>query len=298
MKWFDNEDEIIIEYVDLMVSAALSEDIGDGDVTTQAIVGRKVTGEAVIIAKETCVVAGLFVAERVFKTVDKKLKICIEADEGQAVKKGAVLATVSGSLASILTAERVALNFLQRLCGIATLTAAYVHKAAGRAQILDTRKTTPGLRFFERHAVMVAGGENHRMGLFDAVLIKDNHIKAAGSVSAALAAVRKNYHGGSFIEVEVTNLTELAEAVAAAPVPDIIMLDNMDLEQIKKAVAMIAGCAKVEVSGGVTLDSIDAIAACGVDRISVGSLTHSARSMDISMEVVSVCRQNTTPRLR
>ncbi|OGQ58346.1 MAG: nicotinate-nucleotide diphosphorylase (carboxylating), partial [Deltaproteobacteria bacterium RIFCSPLOWO2_02_FULL_53_8] len=217
---------------------------------------------------------------------------------GQAVKKGAVIATVSGSLASMLTAERVALNFLQRLCGIATLTAAYVRKAGGRARILDTRKTTPCMRPLERYAVKVAGGENHRMGLFDAVLIKDNHIKAAGSVSAALAAVRKNYRGKGFIEVEVTNLTEVAEAVAALPVPDIIMLDNMGLKQIKKAVVMIAGCAEVEVSGGVTLDTIDAIAACGVDRISVGSLTHSARSMDISMEVVSVCRQKTEPRLR
>lgn len=283
------------EYVDLMARAALAEDVGEGDVTTQAVVGRKATGEAVIIAKEACVAAGVFVAERVFKLVDKKLEICIEAGEGQAVKKGAVIATVSGKLASILIAERVALNFLQRLCGIATLTAAYVQKAAGRAQILDTRKTTPCMRPLERYAVKVAGGNNHRMGLFDAILVKDNHIKAAGSVSAALTAVRKNYNGSGFIEVEVTNLTEVAEAVAARP--DIIMLDNMDLRQIKKAVAMIGGRAQVEVSGGVTLDTVGPIAACGVDRISVGSLTHSAQSTDISMKVVSVCRQNTTPRL-
>lgn len=289
-------DKAFNEYVDLMVRAALAEDVGEADVTTQAIVSRKAAGEAVIIAKEASVVAGVFVAERVFKVVDKRLKICIEASEGQAVKKGAVIATVSGPLASILIAERVALNFLQRLCGIATLTAAYVRKAAGRAQIFDTRKTTPCLRPLERYAVKVAGGNNHRMGLFDAVLIKDNHIKAAGSVHAALEAVRKNYHGSGFIEVEVTNLAEVAEAVAASP--DIIMLDNMDLRQIKKAVAMIGDCAQVEVSGGVTLDTVGPIAACGVDRISVGSLTHSARSVDISMEVVSVCRQKTESRLR
>lgn len=291
-------DKAFNEYVDLLAAAALAEDVGGADVTTKAIVERKATGEAVIIAKEALVVAGAFVAERVFKIVDKKLKFCIEASEGQAVKKGTIIATVSGSLASILTAERVALNFLQRLCGIATLTAAYVQKAAGRARILDTRKTTPCLRPLERYAVTIAGGNNHRMGLFDAVLIKDNHIKAAGSVSAALASVKKNYHGDGFVEVEVTTLAEAAEAVAAKPVPDIVMLDNMNISQIKKAVAIIGGRAQVEVSGGVTLDTVGPIAACGVDRISVGSLTHSARSMDISMEVVSVCRQKTEPRLR
>lgn len=287
-------DKAFEEYVELAVAAALAEDVGEADVTTRSVVGRKAAGEAVIIAKEACVPAGLFVASRVFNAVDKKVRLVSEAQDGRAVKRGCVLATISGPLAPMLTAERVALNFLQRLSGIATLTAAYVRKAGRRAGIYDTRKTTPLLRPLERYAVKAGGGQNHRMGLFDAVLIKDNHIKVAGSVSAALEAVRKNYRGTGFVEVEVTNLSEAAEAASFAP--DIIMLDNMDIKTIKKAVALIAGVCQVEVSGGVTLDTVGAIAACGVDRISVGGLTHSARSIDISMEVVSVCRQKTERR--
>ncbi|MBI5885462.1 MAG: carboxylating nicotinate-nucleotide diphosphorylase [Deltaproteobacteria bacterium] len=287
-------DKAFDEYVALAVAAALAEDMGEGDVTTKAVVGPRAVGEAVIIARQACVPAGLFVAGRVFNAVSKKLRFVSEASDGRAVKKGSVLATISGPLAPMLTAERVALNFLQRLSGIATLTAAYVRKADRRAGIYDTRKTTPLLRPLERYAVRAGGGQNHRMGLFDAVLIKDNHIKAAGSVAAAIEAVKKNYRGKGFVEVEVTNLSEAAEAVAFAP--DIIMLDNMDIKTIKKAVALIGGACQVEVSGGVTLDTVGAIAACGVDRISVGGLTHSAASIDISMEVVSVCRQKTQRR--
>jgi len=287
-------DRAFDEYVALVVEAALVEDVGEADVTTDAVVGRKAVGEAVIIAKQACVPAGLFVAERVFRKVSKKLKFVIKAREGRPVRKGAVLAHISGPLGPMLTAERVSLNFLQRLSGIATLTSAYVRRAGKRAAIYDTRKTTPLLRPLERYAVRAGGGNNHRMGLFDAVLIKDNHIKAAGSVSAALTAVGKRYRGTGFVEVEVTSLSEVAEAAAFRP--DIIMLDNMNIMTIKKAVALINGASQVEVSGGVTLDTVGAIAACGVDRISVGALTHSAPSIDISMEVVSICRRKTQRR--
>ncbi|MBI5561691.1 MAG: carboxylating nicotinate-nucleotide diphosphorylase [Deltaproteobacteria bacterium] len=272
------------EYVDMLIRASLAEDVGKTDVTTRAIAGKGSLGKAVIIAKEDCVLAGLFVAGRVFRTIDKTVKFDAVAVDGEAVKKGGTIATVSGSLATLLTGERVALNFLQRLSGIATLTNRFVKKAAGRAKIVDTRKTTPCLRALERYAVKAGGGENHRMGLYDAVIIKDNHIKAAGSVAEALSRVRKNYKGDGFVEVEATSLGELKEALAQPP--DVIMLDNMDVKTIRKAVALIAGRAAVEVSGGVTLDTVSAIADSGVDRISVGAITHSAPSVDLSMEVV------------
>lgn len=282
------------EYVDMIINAALAEDIGEADVTTDAIAGPKETCEAVIIAKEDCVCAGLFVAERVFKTIDKNVSFHYESSDGERIRKGSVMATVSGRLAAVLTGERVALNFLQRLSGIATLTAAYVKKAGGRVKILDTRKTTPCLRTLERYAVMAGGGVNHRMGLYDAVLVKDNHIKAAGTVTEAMERVRRNYRGKGFVEVEVTTMREVQEALRGRP--DVIMLDNMGLKAIKKAVAIIAGQTAIEVSGGVTLDTVAALSRTGVDRISVGGLTHSANAIDISMEVVSICRQKRRQR--
>ncbi|MFQ5735500.1 MAG: carboxylating nicotinate-nucleotide diphosphorylase [Thermodesulfobacteriota bacterium] len=275
-----------MDYMDRLVDAALSEDAGTGDITTGSIVGPADRGRAEMVARESFVLAGLFVAEKVFKHIDRKVVFKSDFSDGDLIRKGSVIATVSGRLSTLLTGERVALNFLQRLSGIATLTAEFVKKTGKTgARILDTRKTTPCLRPLERYAVRVGGGENHRFGLFDRLLIKDNHIKVAGGVTEAVRRAKDNTSGSTPIEVEVTNQRELKEALAAGA--DIIMLDNMSLDRIKKAVRLIGGAAFTEVSGGVSLQSVGAIARTGVDFISVGALTHSARAVDISMKVVS-----------
>ena len=278
----------LVSYAELLVRAALAEDIGSGDITTNAIVRKNETGDAEFMAKEDMIVAGLFIPEMVFRILDKKSVFKARVKEGARAKKGHVIATVHGSLAALLTGERVALNFLQRLSGIATKT----HEFAGKikktkVRLLDTRKTTPCMRSLERYAVMAGGGTNHRFGLFDLVLIKDNHIKAAGSVTAAIEAVKRRYRDAVPIEVEVTDLDELKEALASGA--DIIMLDNMGIPMIRKAVKLIEGAAFIEVSGNINLDNIGRVAKEGMDFISVGALTHSARAVDISMEVVSLC---------
>ena len=278
----------LVGYAELLVRAALAEDIGSGDITTNAIVRKNETGDAEFMAKEDMIVAGLFIPEMVFRILDKKSVFKARVKEGARAKKGHVIATVHGSLAALLTGERVALNFLQRLSGIATKT----HEFAGKikktkVRLLDTRKTTPCMRSLERYAVMAGGGTNHRFGLFDLVLIKDNHIKAAGSVTAAIEAVKRRYRDAVPIEVEVTDLDELKEALASGA--DIIMLDNMGIPMIRKAVKLIEGAAFIEVSGNINLDNIGRVAKEGMDFISVGALTHSARAVDISMEVVSLC---------
>ncbi len=276
----------LAEYTDRLIDAALSEDAGSGDITTSSIVGPKEKGQAVLVAKEPFVVAGLFVAARVFNHMDKRAVFKPAFVDGDSVRKGQTIAAVSGRLDALLTGERVALNFLQRLSGIATLTAKFVKKTGGtEARILDTRKTTPCLRPLERYAVRAGGGENHRFGLFDRVLIKDNHIMAAGSVAEAVRRAKANTSGAAPIEVEVTNQRELKEALASGA--DIIMLDNMSIERIKRSLRLIKGAAFTEVSGGVSLGNAGAIARTGVDFISVGALTHSARAVDISMKVVS-----------
>ena len=273
------------KYTARVVEAALSEDAGTGDITTMSIVGPAQRGEAVMVAKESFIVAGLFVADSVFKHIDPRVSFRPMFTDGDAVRKGQAIAEVSGRLSTILTGERVALNFLQRLSGIATLTAAFVKKTEKTgATILDTRKTTPCLRPFERYAVRAGGGKNHRFGLFDSVLIKDNHIEAAGGVAIAVSRARAGVPAGSLIEVEVTNQRELKEAISAGA--DIIMLDNMSVERIRKAVKLIAKGALTEASGSMSLDNVGAVARTGVDFISVGALTHSARSVDISMKVV------------
>ena len=273
------------KYTARVVEAALSEDAGTGDITTMSIVSPSQRGEAVMVAKESFVLAGLFVAGSVFKHIDPKISFRPMFTDGDAVRKGQAIAEVSGRLSTILTGERVALNFLQRLSGIATLTAAFVKKAEKTgATILDTRKTTPCLRPFERYAVRAGGGRNHRFGLFDSVLIKDNHIEAAGGVAVAVSRARAGVPAGSLIEVEVTNQRELKEAISAGA--DIIMLDNMSVERIRKAVKLIARGALTEASGSISLGNVGAVARTGVDFISVGALTHSARSVDISMKVV------------
>ena len=268
-----------------IIQTALDEDIGSGDITTQALVDVKKKGKAKAVAKGNFVVAGIDVFEAVFRRLDKKIKVSKMAADGTWVKKGDVLAEVEGPLSGILQAERVALNFFQRMCGIATQTAKYVDAVRGtRAKILDTRKTVPGLRLLDKMAVRVGGGTNHRFGLYDAVLIKDNHIEAAGGITAAVAAQRKFLKKKMKIEVETKNLREVQEALQCGV--DIIMLDNMTRQAMKKAVERIAGRALTEASGNVNLRRVAAIAATGVDWISIGELTHSVRAADISLLVM------------
>ena len=264
--------------------AALAEDIDGGDITTEAIVPKNKTASAKLIAKEPLVVAGLRISEKVFKAADRRIKFKSLAGDGERVKKGAVLAKISGSAAPILKAERTALNFLQRMSGIATLTAEFVERTKGtKTKILDTRKTTPCMRIFEKYAVKAGGGLNHRFGLFDAILIKDNHIAIAGGIGKAIAAVRKKHGDKAVIEIETKNLKQVKEALHLGV--QVIMLDNMGINDMKKAIRLINKKARTEISGGVNLKNIKKIAALGPTRISIGALTHSARAMDISLEV-------------
>ncbi|NLN40117.1 MAG: carboxylating nicotinate-nucleotide diphosphorylase [Smithella sp.] len=267
-----------------IIAAALAEDIGAGDITTQATVGPKKMGKAVAVARQDFVVAGLDVFEAVFKSVNKKIKVKKLIADGQRAKKNDVVAEVEGRLCAILQAERTALNFFQRMCGIATQTARYVQAVRGTgAKILDTRKTAPGLRIVDKMAVRLGGGMNHRFGLFDAVMIKDNHIEAAGGITAAVEAQRKYLKKKMKIEVETKNLGEVKEALACNT--DIIMLDNMSNAAMKKAVALIGGRALTEASGNVNLKRVASIAKTGVDYISIGELTHSVRAANISLLV-------------
>ncbi|MCX7622611.1 MAG: carboxylating nicotinate-nucleotide diphosphorylase [Thermomicrobium sp.] len=274
-----------------LVRSWLLEDLGHGDVTTRAVVPPDARGRAELVFREAGVVCGLPLVALVFEEVDPELVFTPFSREGALVQPGEVVAGLAGRLTSILAGERLALNLLQRLSGIATLTRRFVEAVAGTgAVILDTRKTTPGLRALEKYAVRVGGGRNHRFGLFDGVLIKDNHIRAAGSVSEAVRRARAQVPHPLLIEVEVTTLAEVEEALAAGA--DWILLDNMDVETIRAAVARVGGRAKLEVSGGVTLERVRAIAETGVDAISVGALTHSARALDIALEVVPLDQES------
>ena len=269
--------------IDGLVTLALEEDLGPGDVTTDSVVEEDPTCEAIITAKENLVVCGLPVVRAVFLKLDAGIGFDgLEIEEGAEIQKGQVLMKIQGRASILLKGERSALNILQRLSGIATLTRQFVRQA-GPVQILDTRKTTPGLRAFEKYAVHCGGGTNHRFGLFDAVLIKDNHIKIAGGIASAVQRVRKNNSYTGLIEVETTCLEEVREALDTEA--DIIMLDNMSTETITQAIQLIAGRAKVEVSGSVYLERIKELVATGVDCISVGALTHSAPAVDISMNI-------------
>jgi len=268
-----------------LIRAALAEDIGPGDVTTQAVIPEGREGKAVIVAKAYGVLAGLPIAEGVFREVTPQIRFEPLAQDGEPVAPGDVVAQVSGPLRGILTAERVALNFLCRLSGIATLTAKFVDAVAPyRAVILDTRKTTPGWRVLEKYAVRAGGGHNHRLGLYDMVLIKDNHIVACGSITEAVRRVREA--GAALpIEVEVKTLEELEEALSLGV--DRILLDNMDIPTLREAVRRAAGRVPLEASGGVSLENVAQVAATGVDYISVGAITHSAPSLDLSLELTS-----------
>jgi len=268
--------------IDRIIENALLEDIHTGDITTLAVVPGKRSARAQLVAKESMVLAGIDVAARVFVLVNPEVFFTARFSDGALLQAGDVIADISGDAASLLQAERVSLNLLQRMCGIATLTASYKQAVAGTgAKVVDTRKTTPGLRQLEKYAVRVGGGKNHRSGLYDAVLIKENHIAAAGGLSVAVERARAFVPHTMKIEVETETLDQVAEALAAGA--DIIMLDNMDLQTMQSAVTLIGGRSLTEASGGVSLETIAGIAATGVDIISVGALTHSARAMDISM---------------
>jgi len=269
-------------HVDRLIRTALEEDIGPGDVTTAATVAPGTLARAELVAKEEFLLAGIGVARRVFELLDEQVAFECLVEDGLAVKRGEVLAWLKGEAASLLQGERVALNLLQRLSGVATLTARFVKEAAGTgATIVDTRKTTPGLRALEKYAVRIGGGGNHRMALYDGVLIKENHVAAAGGITTAVTRARQHAPHTLKIEVEVRNLQEVTEALEAGA--DILLLDNMDLVQLRAAVELVGGRALTEASGGVNLDTVRTIAETGVDLISVGALTHSYRSVDISM---------------
>ncbi|MGB7061694.1 MAG: carboxylating nicotinate-nucleotide diphosphorylase [Candidatus Zixiibacteriota bacterium] len=270
-----------------LIRLALSEDIGSGDVTSEALLQNRLAGKAIIVAKQEGVLAGLSVARMVFRAVNPRVVFQVLRQDGDRIKKRTKVASIQGNTKGILSAERTALNFLQKLSGIATLTAKYVEEIKGtKAKILDTRKTTPGLRVLEKYAVKAGGGENHRMGLFDMILIKENHIKASGGVSQAIMRARSKCPKEK-IEAEVRNLSEVREAIKSRP--DWIMLDNMRSDQMRKAVRMIRSASraiKIEASGSVNLKNVRKIALTGVDFISVGALTHSAPALDMSLILV------------
>lgn len=275
------------EQIKKIISLALAEDIGKGDITSLATVRKNQKSIGKFLVKENGVIAGLNIAKQVMKTVDSKIKFNILIEDSSKVKQGDIIAEVSGNARAILTAERTALNFLQRMSGIATASSIYAEAISHtKAKVIDTRKTAPGLRLLDKMAVKLGGCDNHRIGLFDMFLIKDNHIEIAGSITKAVDSCRKFMKKKKkkfFIEVETKNLKEVEEAIANKV--DVIMLDNFKIEEMAEAVKLINGRCKIEASGGVNLSNIKAIAETGVDYISVGGLTHSVKALDISLEI-------------
>lgn len=268
-----------------LIDIALREDVGDGDITTDNIVPAEIKRKAIMVAKSNGVVAGLPVAEMVFRKLDPEISWKELVHDGDKVKTGDVLVEFEGSYRALLTGERTALNFLQRLSGIATMSSKYADAVKDfQTVILDTRKTLPGFNRLDKYAVKKGGASNHRHGLHDMAMIKDNHIEVAGGIAAAVKAVRSSVDHGIKIEVETTTLAQVQEAIDAKA--DIIMLDNMDLETMRKGVELIAGRAKVEASGNITIERLRDVAATGVDYISIGALTHSVSAMDISQRIV------------
>lgn len=267
-----------------LIDLALKEDYGSGDITTDNLIDPALSGIGHMIAKEPLVVAGIDIVQQVFNHIDPDTAMTPNYADGDFIQKGETILTIKGSMRALLIGERTALNFLQRLSGIATLVRSYVDMLENKkVRLADTRKTTPGWRILEKYAVRVGGGDNHRMGLYDGVLIKDNHIAARGGIQQSIEQVRNKISHLIKIEIEVSDLEQVKEAVQAGA--DIIMLDNMDEDQIKKAVKLINGKAVIEVSGNVTKNDLPRLAETGVDIISVGALTHSARCVDISMRI-------------
>jgi nicotinate-nucleotide pyrophosphorylase (carboxylating) len=269
------------DYRDI-VRRALDEDVGAGDITTEATVPRSQRARGVFVVKAECVLAGLDVAIEVFRQLEPDVEVSLGKHDGDSCSAGDHIGEVRGSARTLLVGERTALNFLQRLSGIATRARRFVDAAGGRIIVLDTRKTTPTLRTLEKYAVRAGGATNHRTGLFDAVLIKDNHVRLAGGVQAAVARVRDR-HRAVPIEVEAQSLAEVDEALRAGA--ETVLVDNMSTEEISEAVARVGGRAKVEISGGVTLERLPALATTGADYVSAGALTHSAPAIDISFEI-------------
>lgn len=274
--------EDILNNVRPIIHQALEEDLGDGDVTTLCTVPPDARLKGSFIAKQDGVVAGLEVVRLTFALIDTKVELTTHVHDGEWIEKGTVIANISGPGRAILSGERVALNLLQRMSGIATLTSRFVHAVQGTSVvILDTRKTVPGLRYLDKWAVKLGGGQNHRFGLFDMVMIKDNHISAVGSITGAVERIRAQDDRKRPIEVEVKNLDELREVLELEV--DRVMLDNMTLDKMREAVRITNGRVQLEASGNVSLETIADIAATGVDYISVGMLTHSVKAMDINL---------------
>jgi nicotinate-nucleotide pyrophosphorylase (carboxylating) len=280
-------DIVITPQIEQLIRCALEEDIGAGDITTLSTVARDARGKGLFRAKRDGVVAGLILIERVFSFLDADVEVRCLARDGDAVKQGAVVAEAEGPIRALLMGERTALNFLQRLSGTATLTRRYVDAVKDfPVKIIDTRKTTPGFRTLEKYAVRMGGGTNHRLGLYDAALVKDNHIVAAGSIAGAVEKVRRQAPFMAKIEVECSTLAQVREALDARA--DVIMLDNVNPKEMAEAVRVINKRAWVEASGGITIETLREVAATGVDFISVGALTHSAPSLDFNMKVAAV----------
>ena len=265
-----------------IVRRALEEDVRDGDITTDATVTPAQMARGVFLMKADCVLAGLDVAFEAFRQIEPGVRVTARTRDGDVCKTGEAIAEVAGTARALLVGERTALNFLQRLSGIATRARRFVDAAGGRITILDTRKTTPTLRVLEKYAVRAGGASNHRVGLFDAILIKDNHIRLAGGVKAAVERARA-YRPGLPVEIEAETLAQVDEALAAGA--ETILVDNMSTDRIRDAVALARGRATIEISGGVTLERMPELAATGADFVSVGALTHSAPAIDISFEI-------------
>lgn len=279
---FSTKENILI---DKIIEQALLEDIGTGDITTESIIPSNLKAKGIIKTSEGGVVAGLDIVFLVFVKLDSEICFQPKIKDGNKILPGEILGEITGPARTILKGERVALNFLQRMSGIATITSKFCQQVKDfPVRIFDTRKTTPGLRILEKYAVRMGGGHNHRFGLYDAVLIKDNHIAVAGGIKSAVNSVRKQISHTVKIEVEVENLSQFQEALKVQV--NIIMLDNMDLETMKEAVKLVKGKALIEASGGITLEKVKEIAQTGVDLISVGALTHSVKALDISMEII------------
>jgi nicotinate-nucleotide pyrophosphorylase (carboxylating) len=271
-------------FMDRVILQALEEDLGSGDLTTDGIIDPEDKGNAILETREPIVLAGLNFFRRTFNLLDHDMEYEIFYEDGQKVSKDEIICKIRGSMATILKGERTALNFLQRMSGIATMTSRYVSAAGNeKVKILDTRKTVPGLRLLDKYAVRMGGGFNHRTGLYDGILIKDNHIAAAGSVEEAVKSAIKNAPHTIKVEVEVEDLSGLEDAIRAGA--EVVLLDNMSIDEMKKAVELAQGRVLVEASGGITIENIKEIAATGVDMISVGVLTHSVKAVDLSLEI-------------
>lgn len=277
---------LITPQIEQLIRIALEEDIGAGDITTLCTVPESLAGKGVFRAKKDCTVAGLFLLEKIFSLLDSRVKVRHLCQDGAQVAQGSAVAEAEGPVRALLMGERTALNFLQRLSGTATLTRRFAEAVREYpCKIIDTRKTTPGLRALEKYAVRMGGGTNHRLGLYDAAIVKDNHIAAAGSIRKAVEAIRRSAPFMARIEVECADLEQVEQALAAGA--DVIMLDNMGTKEMADAVRLVNKRAWVEASGGITIERVREVAAAGVDFISVGALTHSAPAVDFNMKVVA-----------